>query len=96
MRSRYSAYALNLSVYIMETTHPESSAFNADTMKWWRELDFFSKTTRFVGLKILTAEGDTVTFRATLFSGARDVSFTERSTFKMHDGKWKYFSGEQV
>jgi SEC-C motif domain protein len=96
MRSRYSAYALDRIDYIMQTTHPDGPRFNADTVKWRRDLEAFARGTRFAGLQILATEGDTVTFRATLFEGSHDVSFTECSLFEQHEGRWKYFSGERA
>ncbi|MFN8373702.1 MAG: YchJ family metal-binding protein [Anaerolineae bacterium] len=96
MRSRYSAYALGRIDYIMQSTHPDGPHYEADTAAWRRDLEAFSRDTRFVKLDILNAEGDTVTFHATLMVGSRDMSFTERSLFRMHDGRWTYFSGETL
>jgi SEC-C motif domain protein len=98
MRSRYTAYALNKVDYIMATTHPDSPYIQTDVGAWRRELEFFATRTRFAGLQILAVasdtEGETVTFRATLFAGDEDVSFTEKSLFAKHDGRWMYHSGE--
>ncbi len=91
MRARYTAYALDRADYIMQTTHPDGPHYQADTAKWKRELEAFTHATRFAGLQILAAAGDTVTFRATLFVKDRDASFTERSLFRQHEGRWKYF-----
>lgn len=96
MRSRYTAYTLDRIDYIMQTTHPDGPRYEADVVTWQRELDAFARGTRFAGLQILATEGDTVTFRATLFEGSRDVSFSECSLFKEHEGHWKYFSGERI
>lgn len=95
MRSRYSAYALGKTAYIILTTHPDSPHFRQDTAAWRTEIDAFTHATRFVGLTILAAEGSTVTFHARLLSGERDVSFTEHSQFARHDGRWKYVAGTQ-
>ncbi len=96
MRSRYTAYALNLPAYIMKTTHPDGPQYHADHAAWKREIESFCHNTVFARLQILAAEGDTVTFRATLFAGSRDVSFTEKSLFRQHNGRWKYYSGMPV
>ena len=96
MRSRYSAYALNLASYIMQTTHPDCRQYNPDQASWKRDIELFCKNTRFVGLQILAAKDDMVNFRATLFANQRDVSFTEVSLFRQHNGHWKYFSGTQL
>jgi len=93
MRSRYSAYALGLSAYIMQTTHPDGDRYNSDAAAWKSDIERFSQNTRFAGLQILGAKDDRVTFRAILFEGQRDVSYTEVSLFRQHNGQWKYFSG---
>lgn len=96
MRSRYSAYAVGEIDYLMATTHPDGAHYQQDRAAWRRDLEAFSKNTRFERLHILAAEDDTVTFRAVLSAGGRDVSFTERSLFRQHDGRWKYFSGKHL
>jgi SEC-C motif-containing protein len=96
MRSRYTAYALGLADYIMKTTHPDGPQYNPDAAAWKRDIERFSRSTRFERLQILGAQGDIVTFRATLFSGQQDTSFTEVSVFRQHNGQWKYYSGTQL
>ncbi len=93
MRSRYSAYSLNLADYIVKTTHPDGPQYHANHVLWKREIEVFCQNTRFVRLQILAAHEDMVTFRATLFANNRDASFTEISSFRKHNGHWKYYSG---
>ncbi len=95
MRSRYSAYALGKSAYIVRTTHPDSPHYRKDTAAWRAEVDVFCRTTRFLGLSILATDADTVTFHALLVSGQQDASFRERSRFAQHEGRWKYLQGTQ-
>ena len=38
MRSRYSAYALHLADYIMQTTHPHNRAYLSDKERWKKEI----------------------------------------------------------
>jgi SEC-C motif domain protein len=95
MRSRYSAYALDNAAYIMATTHPDNTLYRDDKTAWRTDIETFMRSTRFAGLQILNFEDDTVTFRATLFEGERDISFTEKSLFRQHDGRWLYLSGER-
>ena len=94
MRSRYSAYALGLVDYIIDTTHKESPHRGSDLTRWREELKLFSKETKFEGLKIIEfidgAKTASVTFRATLKHGAKDVSFTEKSAFTKEGGRWFY------
>lgn len=96
MRSRYSAYALGLVDYVMNTTHPEGTQYNPDKAAWKRDIESFCQNTRFERLQIMGAAGDMVTFRASLFANQRDVSFTEVSIFRQHNGRWKYYSGTQL
>lgn len=92
MRSRYSAYALGLIDYIIQTTYDEPK----DNAARRREIEQFSKNTEFSGLKIVHFSEDDeeayVTFIAYLKSDQNDVSFTERSRFIYKD-RWYYVDG---
>jgi len=94
MRSRYSAYALGKSDYIMRTTHAESPHRSQNIEAWRASLDAFSRHTRFEGLAILDAGENTVTFHATLSQDERDASFTEHSVFRQEDGQWRYVAAQ--
>jgi SEC-C motif-containing protein len=96
MRSRYTAYALGLAAYIIKTTHPDGPQYNPDAAAWKRDIEHFSRSTRFERLQILGAQADMVTFRATLSANGRDASFTEVSVFRQHNEQWKYYSGQQL
>jgi len=97
MRSRYSAYALGLKDYIIETTHPGSPLFQPDFDEWKKEIIKFSETTDFNQLEILDfTEGEpfsSVTFAAHLTKGKRKASFTEKSYFERIHGRWLYRNG---
>jgi SEC-C motif domain protein len=95
MRSRYSAFVLGLSEYIMATTHPANPDFNNDDkVSWKQSIVEFSDTTRFLGLKItefIDGESEAfVTFEALLDSGI----LKEKSRFLKVEGRWLYESGE--
>lgn len=98
MRSRYAAYALGLLDYIIDTTHRRHPDYKEDKEAWRNELQRFSSTTRFDGLKIkeFTDGADTasVTFVAYLRQQDQDVSFTEKSFFVKERGKWLYLYGD--
>lgn len=99
MPSRFSAYALGLVNYILDTTDPEGPQWVEDRGTWVAEVRAFSASTQFRGLAILDAPDPSdnqgfVTFRATLQREGRDVSFTERSRFVRREGRWLYHSGE--
>jgi SEC-C motif domain protein len=98
MRSRYSAYALQLADYIIQTTHPHNRAFSADTHHWKQEIQKRYEKTQFYGLKILEfIDGESeayVTFTAQLRQKNNDISFTEKSRFLKIGDRWLYESGE--
>lgn len=98
MRSRYAAYALSLSDYIIHTTHPANPQFSPDAAEWARQISEFSAHTEFKDLKILSFQESgasaTVTFFAHLLQGQKDTSFTEKSFFEKVNGKWLYLSGQ--
>jgi SEC-C motif domain protein len=98
MRSRYSAYALALVNYIVETTHSAHPEYSTDRDKWKKQIRAFCTQTRFDGVKILAfVDGQdeaSVTFTAYLRQADTDASFTEKSLFLKENGRWLYKSGE--
>lgn len=94
MRSRYSAFALALAEYIMQSTHPDNPDYSGQKDQWKEGILHFSETTRFLGLKIHAfndgEEEAFVTFEATLDSGL----LCEKSRFLKVNGKWLYVDGE--
>lgn len=98
MRSRYSAYALKLPDYIIETTHRSSPQRKGSKSKWRNEIVQFCKETEFQELEVLEfIDGDRqawVTFRAKLMQGEKDSTFIEKSLFVKEDGRWYYKEGQ--
>lgn len=98
MRSRYSAYALQLVDYVVETTHPNQRPQGRGLAAWKQSILLFATKTRFVGLEILEDSllGDEafVTFIAQLREQERDASFKERSRFQRLEGRWFYLDGQ--
>ena len=95
MRSRYSAYALGLSDYIIATTHPQHKDFSSDTQSWAKQLQIFMQQTYFYGLQVLAMQQVSpqqahVIFKAFLSQGQVDVSFQEKSLFIFEKGRWLY------
>lgn len=94
MRSRYSAYALRLEDYLLQTWHPRTrpAALGlADT----------KPTTKWLGLKILRhepaadAHGAVVEFVARFRVGGGSAQrMTELSRFLYEDGRWFYLDGD--
>lgn len=96
MRSRYSAYALQLVDYLIQSTDPKGKVYQSNLDQWKRDLRKFSESTAFSDLQIIDfqegpdADTATVTFRAILWQGHHEVSFTEKSLFKKVNGRWMY------
>jgi len=98
MRSRFSAYALELADYLIETTHVENPSYQNDHSRWRAEILAFSKSTHFEGLEIVEfIDGEHeafVTFFARLSQSGQDVSLVEKSRFLKVGDRWIYHSGE--
>jgi SEC-C motif-containing protein len=98
MRSRYSAFALGLSRYVIETTHPnhEDGALQLDERL--AAINDFCSATKFQNLQIIafdtSDEYASVTFFAKLSNNGGDASFKEKSYFEKLEGKWYYLRGE--
>jgi SEC-C motif-containing protein len=103
MRSRYSAFALGLAPYLVETlaaTHPDR---DAPRDRLVRELAGLKDVRRFMGLRVVgewVGEGGPdhgqVLFVARLFERGKNVGFAELSTFAREGGRWRYAEGELV
>lgn len=98
MRSRYSAFALKNSKYIIKTTHEQNSDYTKDIKSWENSILDFSSTCEFRKLEILDfIDGENesyVTFKAYIFCNGEDNSFTEKSKFLKEQNMWLYHSGE--
>ncbi|WP_374402764.1 YchJ family protein [Niveibacterium sp.] len=89
MRSRYSAFVLGLSDYLLATWHPDTRPATLDLDE--------SPRAKWVGLKVCshTAEGDNahVEFIARYKAGGRAHRLHENSRFLRSDGRWYYVDG---
>ncbi len=98
MRSRYSAYVLNLPEYIIETTHPASPQYSQNKFSWKRNISQFSNHSIFNKLEILEFKEKNsvamVTFTAHISQNGHDETFTERSYFEKFHNRWFYRTGE--
>jgi SEC-C motif-containing protein len=97
MRSRYSAFALGLGEYLLETLSADHPDRDLPREALVRTLSQTHEKQRFLGLRILSAttDGDSgeVEFHARIFERGVDRSFTERSTFVRERGAWRYAAG---
>lgn len=95
LRSRYAAFALGLSAYLVDTlhpSHPEAKSQRALVEEGFRAT---SSTFKFTGLRVLEIdeadpEAMTATFVARLFERGVDNSFAEKSLFRVHNGRLLY------
>lgn len=98
MKSRFCAYAIQKSDYIISTTHYKNIDFTNDLVSWNIDILDFSKNTKFEKLEILDflelKDESFVTFKATLIQDNLDASFIEKSRFLRIDGKWLYIDGQ--
>jgi SEC-C motif-containing protein len=89
MRSRYSAYVLKLSRYLLDTWHPETRP---------AELDLTGDTTQWLRLEIRHHEqaddAATVEFVARYKINGRACRLHETSRFACQDARWYYLDGE--
>ena len=96
MRSRYSAYAVGESGYIVKTTHPNNPDYSEDVATWRESIQQFTENTEFLGLEIVEfIEGEEesfVTFKAQLSSG----EMVEKSRFLKVEGCWLYVDGIDI
>jgi len=93
MKSRYSAYAVGNSSYIIKTTHPDNPDYTTNIKNWEESILSFSKETNFLSLEIIEfidgEEEAFVTFNARLSSG----DLKEKSRFLKLYGQWLYVDG---
>lgn len=98
MKSRYTAYVLGDSKYIMNTTHKSNIDYSDDKISWSKAIKDFSDNSEFNSLNVINFEekGNEafVTFKVSIFQSNEDISFVEKSKFLKEDNKWLYHSGE--
>ena len=98
MKSRYSAYAVGDSKYIINTTHVLNNDYSEDKKTWENNIKNFMKDTNFNALEILEfIDGNTkayVTFKASIDINGVDSTFNEKSKFIKENEKWLYVNGD--
>ncbi|BCJ42011.1 UPF0225 protein [Actinoplanes ianthinogenes] len=88
MRSRFSAFALDRTDYVLDTWHPDTRPADVESdpgLRWVR-LEVQESS----GGGVFDAEGF-VTFQAHFRDNGRSGVMTERSRFVRHDGRWVYW-----
>lgn len=89
MRSRYSAYVVGATDYLIATTHVSERQLLSK-----KEIEQWAKTNVWQKLEIVKADTFSVEFKAYFRdrSGKNQVHH-EKSTFVFEDGKWLYVDG---
>ena len=90
MRSRYSAYALGLRDYLLETWHPNTRPDMVDPEP---ELRWTGLTIEHSGAGKAWDDEGMVAFSATWEEGDRTGTMREVSSFLQVDGRWFYVNG---
>lgn len=94
MRARYSAYAKDLPLFIIKTTHPSNPDYDHDKEQWQESISAFSQNTQFAKLEIEKVVENPhvalISFHAHLVQNGKASSFKEESLFEKYHGKWLY------
>jgi len=83
MRSRYTAFVLQDADYLIQTWHEST-----------RPKDFQLGASRWLGLKVVSAVDETVSFEAAFYTGSKGMLLKELSRFVYEDGHWRYLDGD--
>ena len=97
MRARYCAYAIGLVEYIIRTTDPTGPMWQTDKDRWRADIEDFCRNTEFIGLTLseitVNADHAYVQFSAQISQNGVRTVMTERSSFSLTMGEWRYVSG---
>lgn len=96
MRSRFSAFALGLGDYLVETLAREHDDRRLPREALARELGRAKERQRFMDLKIWWSSDTEVLFFARVFERGQDLSFAELSTFVEEEEGCRYLRGVVV
>ena len=89
MRSRYTAYVQGVMPYLKDTLAPESRGdYDENNAREW------AKKSEWLGLEIVSAEGNTVEFNARYKTQGKIFEHHEVSKFKKQGERWYFVDGE--
>lgn len=90
MRSRYTAFALHLIDYLVNTTHVSQRPYHSK-----KEIEQWAKSNKWLKLEIVKTWDNFVHFKAFYQDSLSDVyEHEELSTFKKEGEKWFYVDGQ--
>ena len=87
MRSRYSAYVMTLTDYLIDT---DRNSTQNDII----DIENFSKGVDWIGLKIISSKDNMVEVKAYYKTGSGVYVLYEKSNFVLENGRWLYDGGE--
>ncbi|MGB5306669.1 MAG: YchJ family protein [Gammaproteobacteria bacterium] len=98
MRSRYTAYALEIIPYLARTLHPSqrNDYDEAGAAKWAREADWERLEVVDVSPDPANADRGTVEFKAHYKRAGTRLVHHERAEFRKSDGNWYFYDGKMV
>jgi|GEM_PF-2499307 len=95
VRARWSAYALKLPDFIIETTHPDNESYDSNVTRWRLQVEAYCLRNVFYELNIVSAEDDKVSYKADILAYmSQPITMSEDSVFAQVDGEWKFLCGE--
>ncbi len=83
MRSRYSAYVVGATTYLIDTIDPDSRYPEMET-----DLRNWIESSEWLGLEIVNVKEETVEFIAHYRQNGKKLKHHERSAFKKVSGRW--------
>ena len=95
MRSRYSAYVLGISDYVVKTTHPKfrGKDFKENIKNWMNQTRWTDLEVLEVSEGLLDDEMGEVEFVAEFILDGQCQILHEKSTFVKYKGRWVYTEG---
>lgn len=90
MRSRYTAFTLGAVDYLLETHHPRTrTVVDPDQVAEWAASEW-------LGLTVVEARGDTVSFEARYRRDQEQQCHRETSRFARLEDRWYYLDGVET
>ncbi|MCV6607194.1 MAG: YchJ family metal-binding protein [Campylobacterales bacterium] len=89
MRSRYSAYCVKNSNYLVKTTYPKNrtESLKQDVENWGNSVEFYK-------LEVINSFENQVEFKAFYRQEKEECIHHEKSDFKEENGIWHYEKGQ--
>lgn len=98
MRSRYTAYVLQIMPHLARTLHPSQrhDYDEAGAAKWAREADWKNLEIVAVNIEPANADRGTVEFKAHYKRNGASLVHHELAEFRRSDGNWYFYNGKMM